>query len=151
MTDKNKIIIMTKLAVYDKHIADKDRRVNDYFLHDYIYKNNMWTRFAVITGSVIVIFFHMLHRIFNESVDVLTLDYPAELKRMGLFILAVAVVYTVIGSFKSYYDYRQSQNRIKEYTRSLQKLAKKTPKEEPAEEDTDVIYGDHIIYTRDTD
>lgn len=151
MINKEKIIIMTKLAVYDKNEADRDRRVNDYFLHDFIYKSNMWTRFAAITGSIIVIFFYMLHRIFIESVDILTLDYIAELKRMGLFILVVALIYTALGTFKAYYDYRQCKNRIDEYTKLLRKLAKAKQKEEPTEEDADLGYGNHVVYTRDID
>ncbi|MDR1687362.1 MAG: hypothetical protein LBS21_01965 [Clostridiales bacterium] len=160
MIDKEKIILMTQLAVYDKHGAEADRRINDYFLHDFIYKNNMWTRFSVILGSIILYFFYMLHRIFNEGLDIMTLDYIAELKKMGLFILVIAAVYTVIGSIKSSYDYRQSQKKISEYSKRLSVLTGEYDEgleeeyedsEEETGEGTDVGYRDDLLYTRDFD
>jgi hypothetical protein len=156
MIDKDKVILMTQLAVYDKHGAEKDRKINDYFLHDFIYKNNMWTRFSVIAGSIILYFFYMLHRIFNQGLDIMTLDYIGELKKMGVFILAVALVYTVLGSIKSAYDYRKSQNMIKQYTKRLALLTGEDGDggevfEEETGEDTDVGFRDDLLYTRGID
>jgi len=150
--DKERIITMTHLAAYDKNKAAGDNRVNSYFLHDYIYKNNMLTRIAVITGCIILIAFNLLHRIFNEFLDITTLDYVAELKKYGLFVLAAALFYTVIGSIKSVRDYHLCQKRIKEYTgriEKLEKLVKLKPKK--TKEHQDVSSRNSIVYTRNPD
>jgi len=122
--NKEKIILMTRLAVYDKHSAAKDKRINDYFLHDYIYKSNMYTRIAVITGALILVSLNILYRVLNESADIFDLDYTQELKKIGLFILAAALFYTVIGSLKAAREYYKCQKRIKEYTDCMEKLEK---------------------------
>jgi hypothetical protein len=122
---REKIIQMTHLAVYDKNDGEKDKRINGYFLHDFIYKNNMMTRISVITGALILVFFYTLHRIFNQNVDIMTLDYPAEFRQIGLFVLAVAIVYTVISSICAAREYRRSQKRLKDYTKRLNKLGAK--------------------------
>jgi len=152
--DEKRIIIMTRLAAYDKNESAGDKRVNSYFLHDYISKNNLQTQIAVITGSLILIGFNILHRIFNEGLDITTLDYVAELRKYGLFIFGVALSYTVIGSLKAAKDYHGCQKRIRQYQDNIDKLAQykkpQTKKHHKAEE-PNVNNRNSIVYTRNTD
>ena len=55
MKSRQKILLMTKLALYEKHYGAVDRAANDYFRHDFIYKKNLGTRFAVGFGGLIIL------------------------------------------------------------------------------------------------
>ena len=57
MVDQNKIILMSKMARYEKRYMRQDKRMTDYFVEDYIYINNFITRAGI---SLITIFFIML-------------------------------------------------------------------------------------------
>lgn len=145
---KEKIILMTKLAVYEKENSGRDQRINDYFLHDYIYKCNMWTRFSAIIGAVIVIFFIVLHKIFIESVDLFASDYVKELKSAVVLIVFLLVVYTVISTIKATMEYRTAQKRLNAYIQLLDELnGLKIREKEDIEEDTDLYYGTDINYS----
>ena len=122
MVDKERIALMTKLAVYDKSEGKKDRQKLQYFRHDYIYRQNMWTRFFVFIGCLILFFFYVLHKLAFESIDLYNYDYKGEGLKLLIFYLAVAGVYTIIGTIKATTEYERAKSRLKLYTSLLNKL-----------------------------
>ena len=148
MADKEKIVLLTRLAIYDKHLSDADKKMNNYFLHDYIYAKNIRTRFFAFTGSLIIVFFYALYRIFVEKADIFMLDYKKELTDVIGFIVIILVVYTAIGSLQAAIAYRAGQKRIKAYLEVLKKtLARDAPA--AGERVRERRYGRDIVYTGD--
>ena len=150
MIEKEKIVLLTRLAVYDKHMSESDKKINNYFLHDYIYAKNIWTRFYAFIGSVIVVFFYLLYRILIEQTDVFAMDYRKEITDVAIFIIAVLVLYTLIGSLQAAVSYRASQKRIRAYLDVLNKTGEeKNARRIPGERTYERRYGQNIVYTGD--
>lgn len=147
MIRKEKIILMTKLAVYDKYEGEADRRANEYYRHDYIFKKNIWTRFCAAVGAVILLAFDWLWKIFVKEIDLSLLNYRQELLDAVFFIVAVMILYTLIGTVKATVEYNRSQKRLQKYFYVLNKLDRLQL--EDSDHDQEEPDGTDIIYTRD--
>ena len=147
MVDKEKVVLLNRLAIYDKHISESDKKINDYFLHDYIYAKNIRTRFFAFIGSLIILAFYMLHRIFVEEIDLFALDYMKELTDAAVFIVIILVLYTLIGSLQASVTYRASQKRIRAYLEVLKRAGEMESAVKQTDEGNKINrYGRDIIY-----
>ncbi len=134
MTDKKRIILMTKLAAYDKEHAHRDRKKAEFFRHDYVYRQNVTTRFFTLIGSLIVAFFYFLHRIVINGMDILNLEETlTHALIMGIFIVLAQVFYTLIGFWRNSRDYNSAQDRINEYYKNLNLLRDMLERERSAD------------------
>ena len=149
MADREKIVLLTRLALYDKYMSDSDKKTNGYFLHDYIYSKNIRTRFFAFFGALILILFNLIYRIFVEKTDIFMLDYKKELTDIVVFVVIVLVVYTAIGSLKAAVAYRASQKRIKAYLEVLKRTGEQTgaPRRAAVGRAYERRYGRDIVYT----
>jgi len=132
MVDKQKIVTLTQLALYDKHNGPVDRMANDYFRHDYIYRKNMSTRFAVGFGSVLILVVYWLGAIFINEVNAFGLTL-ADFTESIIFVLAMLALYSLIGIIQGTREYYMVQKRLQQYQqhlRTLEKLEKQTKPEE---------------------
>ena len=115
MNKAKKIIVMTQLALYDKHYGKSDRLVNEYFRHDYIYRKNLGNRLAVGSGAILIMAIYWIRNIFIEGVDVFELYIRQHITDAVLFILAVMAFYTVIGIIQGTREYFLVEQRLKHY------------------------------------
>ena len=115
MKKAKKIIVMTQLALYDKHHGKADRLVNEYFRHDYIYRKNLGNRRAVGSGAVVIMAIYWVRNIFIEGVDVFELYIRQHIIDAILFVLAVMAFYTVIGIIQGTREYFLVEQRLKYY------------------------------------
>ena len=123
MVDKEKIILMSKLAVYDKNHEERDSKILSYFRNDYIYRQNIWVRFGVFIGCFIVILFYAMHKIVISGADtIFEFDYKAELIRIGIFVVIVMAIYSCIGTALYLRDYQKALNRSRKYFNDLDDL-----------------------------
>jgi hypothetical protein len=122
MVNRQKIITMTKLALYDKHEGAADRDANDYFRHDYIYRKNLGTRISVGIEGVIILAIHWLRIIFVEGIDVFEINIQDHVLDSVLFIIALAAVYSVIGTIQGTREYYLVQKRLNRYQGMLRFL-----------------------------
>lgn len=115
MVNREKIITMTKLTLYDKHEGPSDREANEYFRHDYIYKKNIGTRIAVGLGGVILLALYWLRVIFVDGRDIFELPIQTHVMEGALIIVAIIAVYSVIGTIQGTREYYLVQKRLKKY------------------------------------
>jgi hypothetical protein len=152
MVSKQKIILMTKLAMYDKRHGDADRAAYAFFRRDYIYRKNMATRFCVGVGAGILLAVYWLNRVFFLGEDLMSLDFVRAGIDAGLFVLAVMAVYTVLGTMQGTRQYYLVQKRMNTYMAMLKRLTEPPPErperserraaaERQREELTDLYYG----------
>ena len=87
MIDKNKIKLMTIMAVYDKNHGDKDRQIEGYYKNSYIYKKNCVTRIGVIFGIFILFCFYVL----DNLIDTNKYDYVVQDKNSPVFLSLAAM------------------------------------------------------------
>ena len=115
MVNREKIITMTKLAIYDKRDGASDRAANEFFRHDYIYKKNIGTRIAVGIGGVILLALYWLGVVFVDGVDVFELDLLTHIMESMLIVVAIIAAYSVIGTIHGTREYYLVQKRLKKY------------------------------------
>jgi len=122
MHNPEKIILMAKLAIYDKNTGKEDRKDSDFFRQDYIYSSNMKTRFYAFFGCIILSVFYFLHMAAFQDVDIFSIDYQSEAIGLIIFFAIVLVAYTVIGTILYTARYVQLQKRMAHYFELLDKL-----------------------------
>ncbi|MCL2605048.1 MAG: hypothetical protein FWD90_11275 [Defluviitaleaceae bacterium] len=138
---QQKIIVMTQLALYDKHEGHADQLANDYFRHDYIYRKNLGTRFAVGFGGFIMLGLYWARNIFIDGADLFELDFTTHLYDSILFILAILAVYSLIGTIQGTREYYLVQKRLTRYhalVRQLERIndqSQRTAREKAVEEE----------------
>jgi len=129
MVNQQKVAIMTKLALYDKHEGPADRDANEFFRHDYIYKKNLGTRMAVGFGGLLLLALHWLRMILIDGLDVLQVALVrGHLIESLMFLAAILAVYSLIGTLQGTREYYLIQKRLKKYNglvRQLEKLENK--------------------------
>ncbi len=143
MINKQKIITMSKLALYDKREGDADRAMFGHFRHDYIYRKNLGTRLCVGAGAVFIALAYWAQQIITAGLDVLMLDLSKNITDSILFVLAVLAVYTVIGTVQGTRRYYLAQKRLEKYHGMLhllerieERAANRKKTQEESEEET---------------
>jgi len=134
MANPQKIITMTKLALYDKHEGASDRAANDYFRHDFIYRKNLGTRLAVGLGCVFILIIYWSMRIFVEGIDVFELNLE-HFRESILFALAALVLYSLIGTIQGTREYYLVQKRLEDYQAHLRHLERVAERSRRSSED----------------
>jgi len=119
---KQRILLMTKLALYDKNEGKADRAANEFFRHDYIYKKNMATRFFTGTGATILAGLYWIRMIFIDGADIFVMDVEGSIRVSVLFVAAVISVYSVIGVIQGTRQYFLVQKRLRNYAATVYQL-----------------------------
>jgi len=122
VANEQKIITMTKLALYDKHEGHSDRAASEYFRHDYIYKKNLGTRIAVGIAGILLLTIYWLRVILLDGVDVLQMDVVRHLTDSVLFLVAILAVYSLIGTIHGTREYYLIQKRLDRYDSLIKQL-----------------------------
>ena len=122
MTHKDKIRIMSKMAIYDKKDFRRDADANQYFRHDFIYKRNMQMRFYVGVGCLILVFFYFMYLMAVQDQDVLSLDFQGEVFGVVIFVLIVMVAYSFIGTIIFTREFLVAQKRVEAYFSLMRRL-----------------------------
>ena len=130
--NRHKIIVMTRLALYDKHGGDADRVTCGFFRHDFIYRRNMATRLAVGVCGVLLALMYWLRAFFEDGLeDFFSATLQQDIIDTALFVVALMAAYTLIGTITGTREYYLAQERLRHYnslTRQLAKLEEKTDK-----------------------
>ena len=129
MANQLKIMTMTRLALYDKHEGPQDRAANDYFRHDFIYRNNLGTRIAVGLGGIIILLIYWLQAFLLNEMDIFQFNYQQYVAESIFFILALLAVYSLIGTIQGTRQYYLVQKRLAQYqalVRQLERLEERT-------------------------
>ena len=122
MTNEKKIIVMTKLALYDKHEGPADRAGSEYFRHDYIYKRNLGTRLSVGIGGILLLLIYWLQIILIDGADILEMDVRQHLTDSVLFLVALLALYSLIGTIQGTRQYYLLHKRLERYHRLTKQL-----------------------------
>ena len=140
MINKNKIILMAEMAVYDKRHGVTDRAIFSFFRRDYIYRKNMWTRASVAVGSILLLLVYWLHQIFVYGLEIQEIDVQSGMLDSILFLVAIVAFYTLIGTIQGTHQYHQVQKRMERYL-SLVQMLERTP---DVHEDASPVYRKNI-------
>lgn len=122
MIDQKKIRMMTSLAIYDKHYGEKDRKIEGYYRTDYVYKKNCWTRICIGMGLFVLFLFYGFYIMFVKEVDFASINYKVTAEKWIIFVIAVLVFYTIVGTITAVREYEKADKRLKNYNKLLERL-----------------------------
>jgi len=122
MIDNERVRIMTRMSIYEKHEGKEDLKYNKYFKSDYarlqVLKTLVWTTIAYVIVVALVLLYKLEYIIDNA----LVLDYPDIGKQILAYYIVVLAVY-LVGSLVGYsLKYQFSRKRLKKYYRLLKSL-----------------------------
>lgn len=142
LTDQNKIILMTKLALYEKKDLEKDKKIMAYYIEDYIYLNNLKARLGFTIVMLIFMGIDILNTIVTDIVIPTSLWEFVKIY-VSPYVLPWGIgigIYTAISTYIYGKKYRESQRRYLEYRKLSRELDEYEQEEMSAEGDT---YGVH--------
>lgn len=122
--DKQKIILMSKLAIEEKQSLKKDKKITSYFSEDYIYVNNFKTRLLVFITTGIIMLLYIFAKIqtggtlptnIQEVVGQYIIPYGG-----GMIIIILG--YSLISSQVYKKKYYLALDRITDYKKNLREL-----------------------------
>ena len=124
LIDQNKIILMTKLEIYNKRYGTKDRNRLKYFMEDYVYIKNFKTRLCFTLVILFILGIGSLNIIITNIVipESLEMFLKAYINPYILPWFIGIVFYTLISTIIYSKKYKESQQRFKGYQKLLTEL-----------------------------
>lgn len=124
LIDQGKIILMTKLAVYEKNYIKEDRRRGSYYFEDYIYVKNFKTKLSVTIVVMMFMMIDILQRINHNLI------FPTSVMQfISVYItpylipwITILIGYTILSTAIYGKRYTLSQKRLKGYNKLLKEL-----------------------------
>jgi len=147
MINPQKIVTMTKLALYDKHEGSADRAASEYFRHDYIYKKNLGTRLAVGIGGILILAIYWLRVVVIEEADILELNWQVYLIQSILFLVALLVIYSLFGTIQGTREYFLVQKRLERYNLLVKRLERLEQRQGAHRKEPEHSHGTNINHT----
>lgn len=124
MIDKEKIILMTKIAQYKKNYIRKDRKITAYFIEDYIYINNFKTRLWITLIALFSVGIGAFKICINEIIFPTSMLDFLNVYIMPYFYpwLTLMIVYTLISTVVYSMKYKGASKRIHQYRKYVKQL-----------------------------
>lgn len=123
MLNEERIILMTKMAVYEEKEGRKNIGIGNYFRGDYI---SLQVIKAVVSATIVCGIFWGLSVFYDFEVfmlDIYKMDIMAYGRRV-LVIYGIAVaIYSIISYIVSSYRYNKAKRSLKQYYINLKRLA----------------------------
>lgn len=124
MISEEEIIIMTKLAIYDKKYGEQDKKANELYFKDYVYRKNFYARLLAFIGCIIVMLLYITYIILSDDLHNFLINYKQYALIMFIFIACVMIFYTFINTKIVTKDYKNIKNRLKSYFILIKELDK---------------------------
>lgn len=122
MLDKRKIILMTRLAVYEEVDGKEDISINNYFRGDYIWFEVLKGAIYGTIGFVIVFAMYMLYDLETFMVDFYKMDIVSFAQDVLKKYIIFLVIYMVISYFVAIYKFMKSKKHVERYKSTLRAL-----------------------------
>lgn len=125
MVDKNRVILMTRLASYEAHEGRKYLSIGKYFRSDYISLQLLKSficgtlAFCIVAGLAVLYDMEKFMKNFYQTVDMIEL-----VKKVGIIYLIAVGAYMLITYVVASYQYNRSRQSLKTYYGNLKKLSK---------------------------
>ncbi len=136
MIDKDKIILMSKLAILDNDPQMKQsRKIAAKYSKDFVYVKNLWTQIFISIMLVVIVAIHVLWRIqygmqFPSSItEILDVAIP-----YVVVIFSLIIFYTILSSLVYKKMYRRATKKTAKYDKIMDELKNISTGEEVAYE-----------------
>jgi len=122
MLDRDKVILMTKMAAFEQREGRRTANMNQYFRSDYVGYQILK---SIISATIVYFILAGAYALFNfESViqQVYSGRWMALLQRIGVIYVVLIGVYAVVSYIVYSYRYSKMRGRLKEYYGDLKTL-----------------------------
>ena len=122
MVDEKKTILMTKLAIFEKHEKNKSLVVSKYYRSDYVRYNVLktWVAVTVLYWCVIAGYIFMTFDSILEKLN--DLDYFAVVYKMLGGYVIICAIYFLFAFVLYNYRYKKARNGLVQYNINLKEL-----------------------------
>jgi type III secretory pathway component EscU len=132
MLNEEKIKLMTKLAMYEKHTGKKTMKIAKYFRSDYISWNMIKTALAVTLAYALIVGLWLAYHLEEYVEQLYSLDYLALVRGIVEQYFILLICYMVISYLVYSIKYALAMKSLKRYDGNLKRL-KRVDRIEPAE------------------
>ena len=122
MIDKEKVILMTKLAAFEKNEGKKNMNIVNYFRSDYIGFQVLKAIIAATLSYALVLSVYVFYHFEDLMADIYKMDLLATGKSLIIMYLCLAGGYVVIAYMVYTYRYYKAKRNLKDYYVGLRKL-----------------------------
>lgn len=124
MVNKEKIKIMTKMAIYDNKAQQEDKLVKKYFKKDYISLNNLKEIFFATVFFVIIVGISFIGNVLGENIDIFEMNYKAMIINVVIKYVVMLVVVILISTRIYSRIYDKAKKKLDNYNYNLELLQK---------------------------
>jgi uncharacterized membrane protein len=122
MLNENKIKMMTKMAIYEKHEGRQMLKNSRYFKGDYVAFGVLKTLIATTFAYILMVVLYVLCNMERLIADINSMDYAVVGRKLGLYYILLVIFYAVVGAMVYTYRYNKSRKGLKKYFSRLNKL-----------------------------
>ncbi|MCR4743741.1 MAG: hypothetical protein K5894_00755 [Lachnospiraceae bacterium] len=122
MLDKDRIMLMTRMASYENTEGKKMIRITDYFRGDYVAFGMLKTAVAVTISFLTVVGIYIFCNADRFIAEFYETDFQFIIRKM-LMVFAVVIIFYLMIAFILYsYRYTQARKSVRVYRKALKKL-----------------------------
>lgn len=124
MLNKERIILMTKLASYETKEGKKDAAVYSYFKGDYIGLQVIKSILSATIAFVIIVVLAVFYDFEVFMADIYKMDMLAFAKKILITYLCTVGGYGILAYFVYLYRYKKTKANLKRYYNNLKRLSR---------------------------
>lgn len=123
MINEEKVILMTRLASYEKGPGKKNVSIGKFFRSDYIGFQVLKSIIGVTVAFFIVLGIYMFYNFETLLLDIYEMDLIETGKELLKFYLITVGLYGALSYFIYSYRYQKARKSLKNYYQNLRKLS----------------------------
>ena len=124
MINEERIIMMTRLALYEKKNGRKELKITKYFPGDYVALQNFWSFVCGTAAFLIMLAFWALYNIENIMMELFTMDIMLFARNILVSYIIFMAVYMLLCYGYHSYRYGKLKKNVNEYLRRIKALYK---------------------------
>jgi hypothetical protein len=122
MVNREKVILMTKLAMYEQSTGREDLEKGKYFKHDYVKYNCLKTLVSTTLMFLLIVVAYIYYNMGTIIEKLTELDYLDIASRLLIGYGITCVAFMVMAWFLYSYRYLKAKPRLIKYNQNLKKL-----------------------------
>jgi hypothetical protein len=122
MVNGERVILMTRLASYEKGVGKKNVAIGSYFRSDYIGFQILSSIICATLACGIVAGIYIFYNFENLMQDIYQIDLIATGRELLKYYIIIVITYSLISYGMYSYRYHQARKSLKNYNNNLRKL-----------------------------
>ena len=122
MINEERIILMTKLASFEKNKGKRNEAVGRFFRNDYISRQVIWSAISITLAFLIVLGVGVLYNFEGFMANIYRMDMMQFVRQIVFWYLVVMLSYVLLSFILYTYRYRKARRGLKIYYANLKKL-----------------------------